>query len=149
MLLNIAMASFMMLLTVGIHSCAMVFAMRVIRRHEGFWRPASEWRRIWRVGAGVLLMFLASVIETSVWATAYLALGAIQGFEPALYFSTVTFTTLGYGEIVLNEQWRLLASFEAANGIIMFGWSTAIVIALVQHLYFKGAPERRHREAGE
>ena len=94
-------------------------------------------------------MFLASVVETSVWAAAYLAVGAIQGIEAALYFSTVTFTTLGYGEIVLNEQWRLLASFAAANGIIMFGWSTAIVIAVVQHLYFKSEPERCGQGPGE
>ena len=55
--------------------------------------------------------------------------------EKTLYFSMVTFTTLGYGEIVLGEQWRLLASFEAANGIIIFGWTTAIVVAAVQRVY--------------
>jgi hypothetical protein len=48
----------------------------------------------------------------------------------------VTFTTLGYGDIVLDERWRLLASFEAATGIIMFGWTTAIVLAAVQSTYF-------------
>jgi len=47
----------------------------------------------------------------------------------------VTFTTLGYGDILLDEQWRLLASFEAANGILMFGWSTAIVMAVVHRIY--------------
>jgi voltage-gated potassium channel Kch len=81
-------------------------------------------------------MFIVAVLETLVWAFAYLALGAIEGLEKALYFSMVTFTTLGYGEIVLEERWRLLASFEAANGIIMFGWTTAIVIAAVQRTYF-------------
>ena len=43
---------------------------------------------------------------------------------------------LGYGEIVLDERWRLLASFEAANGIIMFGWTTAVVVAVVHRVYF-------------
>ena len=92
--------------------------------------------RIRRVGGVVILMFLASVVETSAWAAAYLALGAIQGVEASLYFSTVTFTTLGYGDVVLKDQWRLLASFEAANGIIMFGWTTAIILAAVQRIYF-------------
>ena len=88
------------------------------------------------IGGTVLLMFLVSVLEVLIWAVSYLALNAIEGFERALYFSMVTFTTLGYGEIVLDEHWRLLASFEAANGIIMFWWTTAIVIAVVQRVYF-------------
>lgn len=48
----------------------------------------------------------------------------------------VTFTTLGYGDIVLGQSWRLLASFHAATGIIMFGWTTAILMTVVQHSYF-------------
>jgi hypothetical protein len=47
----------------------------------------------------------------------------------------VTFTTLGYGDITLTESWRLLAAFEAANGSIMFGWTTALVVALL-HSFF-------------
>ncbi len=69
------------------------------------------------------------------YAILYVVLGVLSGMEPALYFSTVTFTTLGYGDVVLDPRWRLLASFEAANGIIMFGWTTAIVIAAVQRVY--------------
>ena len=70
------------------------------------------------------------------WAATYLALGAISGLERALYFSTVTYTTLGYGDVVMQEGQRLLSSFEAANGIIMFGWTTALIFALVQRVYF-------------
>ena len=84
----------------------------------------------------VLMMFLISLVEVFIWACAYLVLNAIEGMEQAVYFSMVTFTTLGYGDVLLDERWRLLASFEAANGIIMFGWTTAIVIAAVQRLYF-------------
>ena len=50
-------------------------------------------------------MFLASLLEVLVWAVTFLALNAIEGFERALYFSMVTFITLGYGEIVLDERW--------------------------------------------
>jgi voltage-gated potassium channel Kch len=56
--------------------------------------------------------------------------------ETALYFSMVTFTTLGYGDVVLDERWRLMAAFEAANGIIIFGLTTAAVVAVVQRVYF-------------
>ena len=70
-----------------------------------------------------------------------MVLEAIQGFENAFYFSMVTYTTLGCGDIVLDERWRLLSSFEAANGIIMFGWTTAIVIYVVQRVYATGKPK--------
>jgi hypothetical protein len=48
----------------------------------------------------------------------------------------VTFTTLGYGDVLLDERWRLMAAFEAANGIIIFGLTTAVVVAVVQRVYF-------------
>ena len=67
----------------------------------------------------------------------FLLINAIEGFEQALYFSMVTFTTLGYGDVLLEDHWRLLGSFEAANGIIMFGWTTAIVIAVLASLFFR------------
>ena len=51
-------------------------------------------------------------------------------------FSIVTFTTLGYGDIILSENWRILASMEAAAGIIFFGWSTAIVFMAIQNIYY-------------
>jgi hypothetical protein len=94
-------------------------------------------------------MFIVSLVEVLVWAVTYLALSAIDGLERAVYFSMVTFTTLGYGEIVLDERWRLLASFEAANGIIMFGWTTAIVVAVVQRIYLSDEPERHRSGPGE
>lgn len=82
-------------------------------------------------------MFAASLIEVLAWALTFMYLDAIQNLEEALYFSIVTFTTLGYGDITLSETYRLLASVEAANGIIIFGWSTAITMVVVQKFYFK------------
>ena len=87
---------------------------------------------------GVLCLVLATIIEVWTWALLYLALGAVSSLEQAAYFSTVTFTTLGFGDITLDENWRLLSSFEAANGLLMFGWSTALVFAIVQWVYRPG-----------
>jgi voltage-gated potassium channel Kch len=67
----------------------------------------------------------------------------VPGFERALYFSIVTYTTLGYGDIVLDENWRLLSSFQAANGIIIFGWTTAVIIVAIRTV------SRRLSEFGE
>ena len=146
MLLNIAIAAFMMVLTTAIHAGGMVLALRVIRKKGGHFRQRLQATHIYWIAGIVLMMFLVSVVEVLVWAIPYLLLNAIQGFEQALYFSMVTFTTLGYGDVLLAERWRLLASFEAANGIIMFGWTTAIVIAAVQRIYFREVKEHHHQE---
>ena len=89
------------------------------------------------VSGTVLIVFLVSLVEVLIWACTYLVLNAIEGLEKAVYFSMVTFTTLGYGDVLLDERWQLLASFEAANGIIMFGWTTAIILAVVQRVHFR------------
>jgi len=134
-LLNIFIAAVLIVATTVIHAGGMILAMRLMRSRDRHLKRLRR-MRIYRVGGIVLLMFNVSLLEVLLWATTYHLLDALEGFEPAFYFSMVTFTTLGYGEIVLGEQWRLLASFEAANGIIMFGWTTAIILAAVQRIYF-------------
>ena len=138
MLRNIGIAGLMMLATTAIHAGGMVFALHLTRERVGRLRTRLRQMHFYWIAGVVLLMFLVSLLEVSLWAATYVALDAIEGFERALYFSTVTFTTLGYGDIVLDPRWQLLAAFEAANGIIMFGWTTAIVIAVVQRVYFGG-----------
>jgi hypothetical protein len=69
---------------------------------------------------------------------AYLSIGAIEGLDKAVYFSMVTYTTLGYGDVLLDENWRVPASYQAVNGIIMFGWTTAIIIYAIRQVYFEG-----------
>jgi len=86
------------------------------------------------IGALILGMSLAAFCESALWAALYVGVGALPNMDDALYFSLVTFTTLGYGDISLGKDWRLLSAFEAANGIILFGWTTAIIIAFLQRL---------------
>jgi len=142
MLLNIAIAAFIIVATTVIHAMGMKLVIDKIQKPGGPWIQRLRRVHVFLIGEIVLLMFLISVVEVVVWAIPYLAFGAIQGFEKAVYFSMVTFTTLGYGDVLLHERWRLLASFEAANGIIMFGWTTAIVMAAIRHVYFSKEPER-------
>ena len=132
---NLGLGFLMLLITTAIHAGFMVITVRKLEAHEKNPYKRETVHRLFVVGFSVLVMFAASLVEVSTYAILYVVLGALSGMEPALYFSTVTFTTLGYGDIVLDPRWRLLASFEAANGIIMFGWTTAIVIAAVQRVY--------------
>ena len=134
MLFQIAIGSALLMLTVIIHSAFTLMAVSAF----GGNRLARMKRRSMRmaaVAALVLMMFFATLLHAAAWAVTYVVVDAIQGFEEALYFSMVTFTTLGYGDITLADHWRLLAAFEAANGCIMFGWTTAIVVAVI-HSFF-------------
>jgi hypothetical protein len=85
-----------------------------------------------------LTLALLHSIEVVIWAMAYLLHGGVQGvetFEQAVYFSMVTFTTVGYGDITLSGQLRLLSGIQGLNGILLFGWSTALLFGMVQHLF--------------
>ena len=87
-----------------------------------------------------LWMFLAIVIEAWIWALLYLynpLITKLPDIETAFYFSMVTFTTLGYGDVVLSGHWRSLASIQAANGVIIFGWTTALIFYFIQRIYRK------------
>jgi hypothetical protein len=85
----------------------------------------------------ILFLIIPIILDVTLWAIFYYAQAVLQSFEDALYFSTVTFTTVGYGDVVLGREWRQLATFEAINGWIIFGWATALIIAVIQRLYFR------------
>jgi len=82
----------------------------------------------------MLLLLLGNFLQMTVWAGLFVLLGEFDSLATALYFSGVSFTTLGYGDIVLSAQWRLLGPLEAANGILMFGVSTAAMTATVMDM---------------
>jgi len=89
------------------------------------------------LGTALALMVLHTT-EIILWASAYwllLSTGELGTFEEAVYFSFITFTTLGYGDITLTEGWRLLSGIEAMNGIMLAGWTTAMLFALVQRIW--------------
>jgi hypothetical protein len=85
----------------------------------------------------VLAVSLTLIVAIWVWALFYMLSGAIQTLEEALYFSTSTFTTVGYGDLVLSEKWRLLSSIEAMDGFLLFGWSAAFIFEVGSKLYRK------------
>ena len=129
---HVLLGSLMILLTTFAHAGGTLVAMKGLK-----WGRPLE---VTHVGRAVLVstlvvgMFLVSLFDALLWAYAYLQVGAVADFETALYFSLVTFTTLGYGDVTLGPDWRMLSAFEAANGIIMFGWTTALVVAYLQRL---------------
>ena len=133
---NIFTGLMLLIFTIVTHAIATRFIIFIIKRKSKLTHRIYSIRTIW-LSVYISILLLASIFESLIWALNYILNGAFSQLSDALYFSIVTFTTLGYGDIVLNEQWRLLASIQAAGGIIIFGWSTAIIVAIVQNYYFK------------
>jgi len=148
-LLTFALGAALILANTAIHGAAMVFLMERIRTHHMLERAQrSRITRVTFVSATLLVLLAATLVEAALWGCTYLAVGALTGFEPALYFSMVTYTGLGYGDMVLPPgSFRLLSSLEAANGILMLGWSTAVTLAVMQRVY--GTRGARAHPAGE
>jgi hypothetical protein len=93
----------------------------------------KPWRSIFvQFSLLMILLMLGNIFQVGFWALLYSVLGAFENFETAVYFSGVTFTSLGYGDVVLDSPMRLLAPLQAANGLMMFGITTAVFIAAVQ-----------------
>jgi voltage-gated potassium channel len=80
----------------------------------------------------LLVLHLA---EAVVWGLCFLLMGALPDLETAAYFSLTSYTTVGYGDVVLRAPWRLLGPLEAAVGVLMLGWSTGILVAVIGTIY--------------
>jgi hypothetical protein len=132
MISKLLIAWLLMSLCVLIHAAGLASALRWLRQHSRqlrFWR--WTWVFIWIAGWVILLHLL----EVPAWALVYSWGGAIGDLQSALYFSAVTYTTTGYGDIVLPQEWRLVGGVEALTGILMCGWSTAFFFAVVSRMH--------------
>lgn len=86
------------------------------------------------LGIVMLLMMLGYFVQITLWAGLFMLLGEFDEFATAIYYSGVTFATLGYGDIVLSKPWRLLGALEAGNGVLMLGISTGVMTAAVKEV---------------
>ena len=138
MITQLLIGCFMIGLTVVIHAVALDRLVNLLEKLG----PVSfrYFRKSWEVPLMVITVlgvFLTHVVQIWIWAVLffYLEPDILPTFESALYLSTSAFTTVGFGDIFLDEKWRLLSSFEAANGFILFGWSTAFIFEIISKLY--------------
>lgn len=106
-------------------------------------------RHAWRNGVAMLtlvtILLAGHLGQMAVWATAYRAAGEFDDFAVAFYHAAVNYTTLGYGDIVMSDAWRLLGPLAAAGGTLAFGWSTAAIVTILIRL----VRHRRRAEARE
>lgn len=132
MLRQLLTGSLISLGNIAIHAVVMAIVV-------GTARWALKWERrqpqAWLVAvmvATVGVLMAAHAAEVVTWSLAYSLLGAAPPGADLLYFAFVNYTTLGYGDVVPVERWRLLGPMAAMNGVLLFGWSTAVIFEVLR-----------------
>src|SRR5208282_1909043 len=121
--------------TILIHAVVVTAIVNLVRLEKRGGRVGrSLWFDIAIVGRAIALALIAHLIEIAVWAVLYVMCGEFADFGTAYYHSAVNYTTLGYGDVLMSASWRLLGPLEAANGMLLFGVTTAMVFAIMQGL---------------
>jgi hypothetical protein len=119
--------------TILIHGLAVIVIVHFIRRQHRLERIGVQfWQDVAIVCTATLLGGAAHLLEITIWALVFVFCGEFAQFAGAFYHSAVNYTTLGYGDVVMTPSWRLLGPLEAADGMLMFGVSTAIIVSVIQ-----------------
>ena len=137
MLLQLILATLMVLTVAIIHLMGLAILTRVLRSHSRIVRKL-------RIRPFTMLLVatvgIIAIHTAEIWAYAaiYLQLAAFSHFEEALYYSTVTYASIGYGDVLMPHKWRIFGAIEGSVGIIMLGWSTAYLVSLLSRLKLVG-----------
>ena len=131
---TILSACVLVAVTVAAHAGGLAVLLRRFMRLD-----APPPTRVWHITRMLLRMvwwlFLLHLAEISVWGVFYLLRGCLPNAETAFYFSGTTYTTIGYGDVVLAKPWRLLGPIEGLTGILMCGLSTGYFFVVVSHIH--------------
>ncbi len=100
------------------------------------WAAASDtlWRSTVALAATVVWVMMAHILELLLWGVVFTLIHAFKDMETAFYFSLVSYTTLGLGDILPGKDWNILTGMTAANGFLVFGWSTAFQVSYLDNL---------------
>ena len=113
-------------------------AIRILKRHgDHFLHSQQTFHHVFALASSTLWLLAALSVSIWMWALAFWSIGAFESLERALYFSMVSFTTLGFGDVTLPQNWRLLSGIIAANGLILFGLNTAFLIEILHRLFLR------------
>lgn len=131
MIVQLLIGSLVSVINIMIHALATVVGIGIARRAslKGAVWPRMHLMRV--MVATVLVLMLAHTMEVAVWALSYAVVGAAPEGSEWLYFAFVNYTTLGYGDVTPVKEWRLVGPMSAMNGILMFGWSTAVLFEVL------------------
>jgi len=133
MLAQVLVATVVSVCNITIHAVVMTAIVRVARRvaaKQDTFHPSLRLTAV--MIAAVSVLMAAHTSEVLVWALAYLMVGAVPAGSGFVYFAFVNYTTLGYGDVIPLKDWQLLGPITAMNGILLFGWSTAVIFEVLR-----------------
>jgi len=134
-MIPLAVGVFTFACTIFVHVLPVGTSVTVFRRKKRLGLAGeSFWGEFVIVASIILLSLVAHLIEIALWAAVFMICGEFREFGTAYYHSAGNYTTLGYGDLIMSPEWRLLGPLEAANGVLMFGLSTAIIFTLMLRL---------------
>jgi len=119
-------------LNIAIHALVMTTVVQVARARAAKDRSHSSLLLIAVMIPTATILMITHALEVSVWALAYLIFDAAPEGVDLVYFAFVNYTTLGYGDVLPLERWRLLGPITAMNGVLLFGWSTAVIFEVLR-----------------
>jgi ion channel len=135
LLLPLTVGAIAVLCTIIIHALVLSAAVNFVRRERRLARAGvSFWIDVVIVALVICFALAAHLAEIAVWGLLFMVCGEFQDFGTAYYHSAVNYTTLGYGDLIMTPPWRVLGPLEAANGMLMFGVTTALVFTVIQRL---------------
>ena len=118
-----------------LQSAGMVVLIQWIAGSRWILESPSALRRVGLLLRLFMWIVLLHLIQVGLWAVVFWRAQELPNVETALYFSLTTYTTIGFGDVVVGPGWRLLAGIEGLTGILLVGWSTAFVFAVVNRMY--------------
>ena len=135
-LIPLVVALLTTLMTIGVHAIALGATIRFVRREYQFRHAgAGFWTDVAIMAGVTLIALIAHLVNIAIWAALFYACGEFTRLAPAFYHSAVNYTSLGYGDVVMSASWKVFGPLEAANGLLMFGVSTAMMFAAIQRLF--------------
>lgn len=135
MLHQIALGSLLMLVSIGIAGLSFWFMELIFVRLQPWLEREPHRPKLFAVLCVASVWILGLVTAgVWIWAFAFRALGVFATMEEAVYFSLVVYTTLGFGDLLLPQDWRLLAGMASANGLLNFGFLTAILVEALRQV---------------
>lgn len=121
--------------TIIVHALALNATVNFVRHERRLGHAgANFWNDVAIVAVTISFAFAAHLIEIALWALLFMMCGEFPEFAIAFDHSAVNYTSLGSGNVLMTPPWRLLGPLEAANGLLMFGVSTAMIFAVIQRL---------------